>query len=104
MGMITTIRGLDSRGIEASVREEYFRNKEAWDAMVGLNGQPFRTVYDLLRSKERTLKSDQSAAIQKKRRILDDMRLAKFLEMVNEDIVEDVSPDELNAKCEILGA
>lgn len=97
----TQITGVDVRAIEKTVRAEYEANKEAWEMVCGI-GKPFPTIFDLIDVKEKALKAKAVAQIGLARSALMSLRIKRFLRMVEEGDVLDVTMDEvqdyLNAK------
>ena len=96
MGQVTKVTGVDTRGIERAVREEYAANQDAWHAMCGI-GRPFPTVFDLIASKEALLTKKANADIGLIRSALASLRVKRFLAMVEEDLCEDVTEADVQA-------
>ena len=96
------IQGVDTRAIEKAVRSAYDADQESWDASCGM-GKPFPTILDLIDAKEKLLKSKAVELVGLHRSALNSLRNKKFLKMVENDGVEDITQDEIDAYLDAKG-
>ena len=102
MARILKIHGVDNREVESTVRKAYAADKDAWDAMCGMH-KPFATVLDLIDAKMALLKTEATKEVGNRRSALQVLRMRHYFDYCKNDVIQDVTEEELDAFIEARG-
>ena len=92
MGHTTEIPGINKHEIERAVQKQF--DSGNYESMVG-PGRPFKDRWTLLAALTASAKEDAQSRVGALRNTLKKLREAKFLSMVQDDIVDDITMYEV---------
>ena len=99
MGLLTTVPKVDDNAIINEVNKDYLRNPAKYKALVDALNSPFRTDTMVKEFYIERKKKAERAKLATVKRELDKLQLARWAEMVEEGLVEDVELDKVYDIC-----